>query len=60
VDAHGVDVLDAADDDAVVLLVADDLELVFLPADDGLVDLDLPIMRGGEAAGDDVSNSSRL
>src|SRR5690606_33047508 len=51
---HGVDVLDAADDDAVVLAVADDFELVLLPADDGLVDLDLPDHGGAQAAGDDV------
>jgi hypothetical protein len=31
--AHRVDVLDGADDDAVVRLVADDLHLVFLPAE---------------------------
>ncbi len=54
VDAHGIDVLDAADDDAVVLLVADDFEFEFLPADHGLVDLDLGDHAGGEPARDNV------
>ena len=55
VDAHRIDVLDAADDDAVVLAIADDLELVLLPPDDRLIDLDLCDHGGGEAACDDVS-----
>ena len=37
VDAHRVKVLDGADDDAVVLSVADNLHLVLLPADERLV-----------------------
>src|SRR5690606_41225972 len=41
VDAHRIDVLDRADDDEVVVLVADDLELVLLPAEDALLDEDL-------------------
>ena len=36
-DAHRVKVLDGADDDAVVLSVADNLHLVLLPADERLV-----------------------
>ena len=36
VDAHGIDVLDGADDDHVVLEVAHDLQLELLPADDAL------------------------
>ena len=36
VDAHGVEVLDGADDHDVVVLVAHHLELVFLPAEDAL------------------------
>src|SRR5690606_2921713 len=39
--AHGIEVLDRADDDAVVLLVADHLHLVFLPADQRFVDQQL-------------------
>src|SRR5262249_34906582 len=54
VHAHRVDVLDAADDDAVVLLVADDLKLVFLPTQDRLVDLDLADHALAQAAGDDL------
>ncbi len=38
---HRIEVLDGADDDAVVLLVADHLHLVFLPADQRLVDQQL-------------------
>src|SRR5581483_1236228 len=49
VDAHGVEVLDRADDDDVVLLVADDLELELLPADDRLLDEDLVDRRGAQA-----------
>src|SRR3990167_1426878 len=41
VHTHGVEVLDGANDDAVVLLVADHLHLVFLPADQRLVDQQL-------------------
>ncbi len=38
--AHRVEVLDRADDDAVVRLVADDLHLVLLPAQHGFLDED--------------------
>jgi hypothetical protein len=38
VDAHRVEVLDAAHDDAVVGAVADDFHLVLLPADQALLD----------------------
>ncbi len=41
VHAHRVDVLDRADDDAVVVAVAHDLELELLPAGDRLLDQDL-------------------
>ena len=40
VDAHGIDVLDRADDDEVVGDVAHHLELELLPADHGLLDED--------------------
>jgi hypothetical protein len=40
VDAHGVEVLDGADDDDVVVEVAHDLELELLPAGDALLDED--------------------
>ena len=49
VDAHGVDVLDGADDDHVVLEVAHDLELELLPADDALLEQHLVGGRGVEA-----------
>ncbi len=51
--AHGVDVLDEADRDHLVLRVADDLELELLPAENGLLDQDLADEAGGEAAGGD-------
>ncbi len=41
VHAHGVEVLNGADDDAVVVLVPNDLHLVLLPADQGFVDQQL-------------------
>ncbi|MNV06527.1 hypothetical protein D3C71_969090 [compost metagenome] len=50
VDAHRVDVLDRADDDAVVRRVADDLHLVFLPAQHRLFDQDLGGRRQVETA----------
>ncbi|MNZ46966.1 hypothetical protein D3C78_646680 [compost metagenome] len=53
VHAHRVEVLDGADDDAVVLLVADNLHLVFLPADQRFVDQQLLGRRQVEAAGAD-------
>jgi hypothetical protein len=43
VDAHRVEVLDRADDDAVVRLVADDLHLELLPADQALLDEELVV-----------------
>src|SRR5690606_22352084 len=52
--AHRVHVLDGADDDAVVRLVADDLHLVFLPAEDGLLDQHFRGGGGVEAALDDL------
>ena len=48
VHAHRVEVFDGADDDDVVSAVAHDLELVFLPAEDGFVDEDLVHGRGFE------------
>ncbi|MDT4797755.1 hypothetical protein FQZ97_303650 [compost metagenome] len=53
VHAHRVEVLDGADDDAVVLLVADNLHLVFLPADQRFVDQQFLGRRQVEAAGAD-------
>ena len=49
VHAHRVEVLDAADDDAVAGVVADDLELVFLPAQHRLLDQHAAHRRGGDA-----------
>ncbi len=49
-DAHRIDVLDRADDDAVVVLVADDLHLELLPAEHRFLDQDLVGRRGVEAA----------
>lgn len=53
-DAHRVDVLDRADDDAVIRLVADDLHLIFLPAEDRLLDQDFRRRRRIETAADDL------
>ena len=53
VDAHGVEVLDRADDDAVVGPVAHDLELELLPASDRAFDEDLVDPAGVEALGRD-------
>jgi len=50
VHAHGVDVLDEADRDLLLLRVPDDLELQLLPADDRLLDQDLSDQARGEAA----------
>ena len=50
VDAHGVEVLDGADDDAVVGLVAHDLHLVFLPAEERFLDEDFGDGRELDAA----------
>ena len=53
-DAHGIDVLDGADDDGVVVLVADDLHLILLPSEYGFFDQHLVDRGGIEAAGDDL------
>ena len=50
---HGIEVLDRADDDAVVLFVADHLHLVFLPADQRLVDQQLLGRRQVQTTGAD-------
>ncbi len=47
--AHRVKILDRTDDDDVVVEVAHDLELVFLPAEDRFLDEYLRIGRSGEA-----------
>jgi deoxyribonucleoside regulator len=52
VHAHGVDVLDRAHDDEVIRLVADDLELELLPAEDALLDEHLPGRRLGQSPRD--------
>ena len=54
VHAHRVNVFDRADDDAVVGFVADNLHLVFLPAEDGFFDQHLAHWGGLDAAVDDV------
>ena len=51
---HRVQVLDRADDDAVVVLVANDLHLVFLPAEHRFLDQHLVGGRGIDAALDDL------
>jgi hypothetical protein len=58
--AHRIDVLDGADDDAVVRLVADHFHLILFPAEQALVDQDLANRRGVDAGATMVSNSSRL
>ena len=52
VHAHRIDVLDRADDDAVVRPVAHHLHLVFFPAEDRLLDQDFADRRGVEAGRD--------
>ena len=54
VHAHRIDVLDGADDDAVVRLVADHLHLEFLPAEQAFVDQDLARRRRIEAGANDL------
>ena len=54
VHAHRIDVLDRADDDAIVRLVADDLHLEFLPAEHAFLDQHLVGGRGVDAALDDL------
>ena len=53
VHAHGVEVLDGADDDAVVRLVADDLHLELLPAEQRFLDEHFRDRREIESAGRD-------
>ncbi len=53
VHAHGVEVLDGADDDAVVRLVADDFHLELLPAEQRFLDEHLGDGRQIKAAGGD-------
>ena len=55
VHAHGVEVLDGAHDDAVAGLIAHDLHLVFLPADDRLLDEHLARRRELEALAHDLA-----
>ena len=54
VHAHRVEILDRADDHALVLVVAHDLHLVFLPAEQALLDEHLVHGRKFEAVGDDL------
>ncbi|MBA7468683.1 hypothetical protein ES707_03935 [subsurface metagenome] len=54
VHAHRIEVLDRADDDAVVLFVADDLHLVLFPAEHGFLDQHLIGRRGIQTALDDI------
>jgi hypothetical protein len=54
VHAHRVEVLDGADDDAVVGAVAHDLELELLPTGDRRLDEDLADGAGVEAGGGDA------
>ncbi len=53
--AHRVEVLDRADDHAVVVAVAHDLELELAPPEHGLVEQHLPDRRRVEAAADDLA-----
>ncbi|CAB4858254.1 unannotated protein [freshwater metagenome] len=50
---HGVEVLDRADDHAIVLAVAHDLELEFLPTLDGALDQDFTDGAGRDPVGSD-------
>ena len=52
--AHRIDILDRADDDAVVVLVADDLHFVLLPAEHRFLDQHFASGRGIEPALDDL------
>ena len=54
VHAHRIEVLDRADDDAIVLLVAHHLHLELFPAEHGFLDQDFVGRGGVEAAFDDV------
>ncbi len=53
-DAHRVDVLDRADDDGVVVLVAHDFHLEFLPPEQAFLDQHLGGRRSVEPAADDA------
>ncbi len=53
-DAHGVEVFDGADDNDVVVEVADNFELVFFPAENALLEQALVDRREIEAAGEDL------
>jgi hypothetical protein len=52
--AHRVDVLDGADDDAIVDAIADDLHLELFPAEHGFLDQHLGSRRCVQAALDDL------
>ncbi len=54
VHAHGVEVLDRADDDAIVVLVTNDLHLVLLPPQQGFVDQQLVVVGELEPATADL------
>ncbi len=54
VDAHRIDVLDRADDDAIVLLVAHHLHLELFPAEHALLDQHFVSRRSVDAALDDL------
>jgi hypothetical protein len=58
--AHGVDVLDEADGDHLVLGVADDLQLQLFPAQHRFLDEDLVDQAGAMPALATVRNSSML
>ena len=53
VNSHRIDILDRADDDAVVRAVADHLHLIFLPAENRLLDQHFSRRRSSEPAADD-------
>ena len=52
--AHRIEILDRADDDAIVRLVADDFHFIFFPAENAFLDQDLIGRRGIDAAFDDL------
>ncbi len=53
-DAHWIEILDGADDDAVVLAVAHDLHFELLPAEERFIDKDFGNWREIQAPGDDL------
>ena len=59
-DAHRVEVLDGADDDDVVRLVAHHLQFVLLPADERLLDEDLAIGRERRGRAATISSNSSV